>query len=349
MGLREGTGPRPRGTHRASENNPTYDWVARDSDAAGTTGPPSTVGPVVPGGQEVEAVLERPAPRGIVSGVILGPSGAPEPRMGVSPFDEMEVRWAGTFADDEGRFTLEMPLGRSFALVVDGQRRSTRAEMKEMKERYGQLVIPPRTGLRGRFDGVTAPATGIAIRLHEAERDRSLAVRVLDLDGKPVAGMKVLVIGAAGRREGVTDADGRTRFDGLEAVEVEVLVLADRPGALPAGSLVPEPARAVPGEAEVVLRCRAGVPVDGVVFDPEGNPRPGTRVWLAHATVQPGMPLGETATTDDRGRFRLTGLDGVPQRIVATWFDGQVKAYSGDATVTPPRGDVEVRIAAVPR
>jgi protocatechuate 3,4-dioxygenase beta subunit len=133
---------------------------------------------------------------------------------------------------------------------------------------------------------------------------RSLRGTVVDERQQPVEG--AIVCTAAFRPRTMTGAEGRFELSGLKA-RGTVVVLALAPESGRACALERDP-DLVP-EANLVLE-RAPV-LQGVVYDPEGRPKPGVEVRLyprgvdSHFEVLQGFVIGRDTESDERGRYRF--------------------------------------------
>jgi hypothetical protein len=259
---------------------------------------------VVADGGELEVVLEETLP---VRGVVHGPGEVPLACVFV------QARARGTLydqavTDDQGRFSLRLPRGGPYRLVVDGRSRPGGWS--------APVVLQPYAG---EVTGVVAPSEGVTVRAERLAADRSLTVRVLRPDGSPVSGAPVTLAAAASRpgpgtaiRRGTTDAGGRMRFEGLTPQPLRVEV-----GRTTGPLAVPEPARVVPDGGEIVLRMRPGAAFRGVVQDADGRPVEGADVRLF---LLSGMPLDQ-ARSDANGRFTLFGVPGGHHQLYAGYED----------------------------
>lgn len=147
---------------------------------------------------------------------------------------------------------------------------------------------------------------------------------VRDPEGLPVSGALVLTGDAPGApeelAEGVarstaldcrhTDADGRFRASGLPRGRQTLRV--SKPGYLDHRSVLDAELRTLV-QTEVVLR-RGGT-VSGVVTDETGRPREGVRIWIEE--LREIEVTRSTATSDERGHYRLTGVEPGPQVVRA--------------------------------
>jgi protocatechuate 3,4-dioxygenase beta subunit len=149
--------------------------------------------------------------------------------------------------------------------------------------------------------------------------------RITDaVSGKPIRGARLLLVGIDGmsltnwKR---TDAQGRFEYTQLVARRYRLTVSADRFVPVDFGQRRPgetgvaiELADGATFKADVAL-SRAGA-IEGVLYDEYSDPAPGLFVQAARKQFVAGrsrlMPIerrASTAITDDRGHYRLPGLD----------------------------------------
>ena len=152
-----------------------------------------------------------------------------------------------------------------------------------------------------------------------------IAGRVTDaVTGKPVRDARLLLVpldGVALTNWKRSDAQGRFEYTQLQARRYRLTVSADRFVQLEYG-------QKRPGETGIAIQVRdgeefkadvalpRGAAIEGVLFDEFGDPAAGISVRLARRQFAAGrhrlMPLegrGQTAVTDDRGRYRIGRLD----------------------------------------
>lgn len=198
----------------------------------------------------------------------------------------------------------------------------------------------------------------VAIASEPAKR---LGGRVVDENGRPLAGAKVTAFGAEAidsdgsqqRKLGtaVTGADGRFRFD-RPAESVVTIVATKKGGCLDWAYWLGE------GSGEPVLRLGPATTIEGQIVDEAGRPIAGAAVDALFKLGVPDaremyapLPGGAlTAKTDVRGRFRFAT---VPQAATVA-FDisapGHARAFTevhftpgqkGLRFVLPPEGRLE--------
>ncbi len=141
----------------------------------------------------------------------------------------------------------------------------------------------------------------------ELEPARSLAVRVVDLGGAPIAGADITIRSAdptTPARQGKTDAQGRIRFDELAVPTWSLRAYASgfRPTGLP---------EATADGTEVVVELSPWPAIVGRLVTPDGAPAPpGARVVAlpraAAARGDAGASVGNDGALVERdGRFRV--------------------------------------------
>jgi RNA polymerase sigma factor (sigma-70 family) len=185
---------------------------------------------------------------------------------------------------------------------------------------------PPAPAADARKDAAPARAPAGA----DEKKEIAVTGRVLDPDGKPVAGASVAVANREVLRfsiweryvtdrndltaKATTDADGRFRFAVPQPPPVtrrEVRVVARAPGfGLGWAKVDPDASR-----AEVDIRLRTEGRLAGKVVDLQGAPVAGLKIFasrLARKGAAPDtLPVpndGVTATTDEQGQFAFRGV-----------------------------------------
>lgn len=171
-----------------------------------------------------------------------------------------------------------------------------------------------------------APATEELAAPVEAPAGPRLHGRVLDPNGRPIAGATVIAGDGRGfpldvvgpvprflkRARAETDAEGRYELAGLAAGSLRMLVRA--PGFAPSEEAdVPVPDTATFELEDVVLQ--PGALLTGVVVDPDGTGVPGAKLYLEspgdfrmRAFLSEDMEVRPSAVTDPGGRFRIDEL-----------------------------------------
>ncbi len=270
-----------------------------------------------------------------IGGIALAPDG--RPLSGA----EILVSWGdhrvGVLADAAGRFRAAVPRDGVVSLELTGGRADPAAASDGGGEKAA-TASDPAPAFAGRLDAVRAGVGDCVLKAHALDPSRTLRVRLLDPDGAPLAGARIVV---EGDRSGRTDADGRVAIEGLpgRALRLEVRVEG---GAPDADWLRPLADRVEPGETEVVLRMRRAHRLDGVVLGPTGRPVPGADLYLTQARQS-----WITGKTDDAGRFTLR-MDPdryFPVELRACRVSQGTGAWSGSLTLPgPPTEPVTVRL-----
>ena len=267
---------------------------------------------VKPAGQEVVLRLRR---AGEIRGVVLAPDRTPLGGISVMARDAAGDWGAGAFAKEDGTFAIPVGLGDTVDLSINGQRLKARTSGR----------MDEASPYRGERKGVVCPAEGVEIVTTIVESNRRITVRVLDLQGNPMARVPLTILKPGERMFPSTGEDGRLTVEGLLAEEIQVsalmpAVVIGGPPPLPDGTVLPEPVKVVPDGQEITLRLRTGVPITGTVLDSEGRPTSGARVDLQ--------------TTDFVGASALTGADG----RFKTWISPNLKLRHANVYTFLPEG-----------
>jgi len=174
-----------------------------------------------------------------------------------------------------------------------------------------------------------AIGAGVATMAALAQASVSLSGTVRDaITGAPVGGAAVRLAstGDGDPRITIADKDGRYRFAAVDPGRYEVSVRVDgylegrfgqaRPGA--PGRLVEVATTAVAAE----LRVWQGAVITGTVYGSDGRPRSGIEVATLKRVVEFGQPrltpAGRPARTNDRGDYRIFGLEPGRYYVLAT-------------------------------
>lgn len=169
--------------------------------------------------------------------------------------------------------------------------------------------------------------------------------------GDPVGGAEVRVIdapsGAGAGQRFVADAKGAFTFSAPE----DALLEATHPDHAPGRARVDARVQAS-GKLTLRLRARGsageeGQSIAGTVIDASGQPEIGAAVSASFRSDLPAaegdLHPGGHAITDDRGAFRLDGLDAGRYTVTATTEDGAIARAEGVAAGTQ---DLALRLAA---
>lgn len=237
-----------------------------------------------------------------ITGTILGDDGQPLPRAWVIA-KRGKQRVASARANGEGRFSLNVPRGEELDIEFLGV------------DTNGAIEAGIRSG---RVTGVSAGTSGVVLRVHRLDTDRTLRVRVVEPDGTPAAGILVFV----GRERATTNDEGVAEFTGLTAKQTGV-------GAHPGRRrdvLWPEIRNVVPAGQEVTLALRAVATISGIVLMPDGTPARGAQV-----KVIDNNRARYYAGTDAEGHFAAL----VPADEPGPWrvqVERRGKGLKGEAT-----------------
>ncbi|MBC8460385.1 MAG: carboxypeptidase regulatory-like domain-containing protein, partial [Deltaproteobacteria bacterium] len=184
-------------------------------------------------------------------------------------------------SDKNGRFTI--------AGLSPGQKLSLKAKQEKLH-------------LRGRIDIEVQPGAEVELLLEEYETT-SVSGRVVNPEGKPVAGANVSLMrrkasgGGVSSIATVTDGDGKFKIDEL-IIGNEYGVSAHAEGYRGAGTGMFTAEADMPQFEDIVLQELGRRYLEGKVTDTEGNP-------VVRARVMNG---GKMTTTDAEGRYRLDNL-----------------------------------------
>lgn len=233
----------------------------------------------------------------VVTGrLIKGDTGAGVPGMIISALDLSTKEYPGsTETDENGNYTLRIPPGAQAIYL---------ASMPP--DGYSQAGFSSRRGDELKITAVDGQDQKIDLKLTPEPGNR-LAGRVLDPQGKPVAGAIVEVQNPAGpmmRTTKVVKSDAKGEFT-LHAVDRGFRVYAH------AGSLgTPQPIELKGDEKELILRLSpiAKTQLAGRVVDGKGKPLANVGIYVTtwHGTfgLTPKAPI---VLTDADGRFTLPG------------------------------------------
>ncbi|MCU0726043.1 MAG: carboxypeptidase-like regulatory domain-containing protein [Planctomycetes bacterium] len=243
--------------------------------------------------------LVLPAGR-TVRGVLLDSAGTPEPGTWVRlafpdglPTPIGAARTVATMrpqafercrTDDLGRF--------EFAGVAPGA---------HGLETEGGSAIPARVRI------VIEPSADPADVVLRRPAGRSFVVRVVDPEGRPVAGAHVVAKFLGDGCHATTDADGRAGFEGLPE-DVLDLVVDVRPAAGPGDfALMRTEWTVALASGGITIPLRRAAYIEGRCVDPEGRPLPGAGVRVQTAG---GELAGISGIADREGRFKLLCAEG---------------------------------------
>ena len=284
-------------------------------------------GPLDGDGSEVILVMRV---KGSVRGKVLAADGSALEGVEVRAMDRDQANLYIAVTDAEGAFVLDAAAGVPLNIVVNGT---------VWKDRNDSSTRGP-SALRASLPQVPVPSDGVEIRIG-APNLKSLTVRLVDPEGNPVEGVRIIEWRHSPPPSVVTGADGRARFEGLLPEECQFGCF---PGRLPEGCVSPLHAVVVPDGQEVVMTCRRGVPFIGTVLRADGSPAAGARV---SADGTDGTATFATAGPD--GAFTVFVLPGAPLKELAASL--QTGERTGEAVkvkdVDPAAGPVTLRLEAV--
>ncbi len=165
------------------------------------------------------------------------------------------------------------------------------------------------------------------------QRDRTLAIRVVDPEKRPVPEAYVSRVQVTSTSQSVgtlgqTDAEGLFRLKGLDSRTVDVLIQAKGFRTVHVQQI---PVDSEAGPVEIVLD--RGAVLEGQVLDGDGNPMPEVLVDARRIPSEPFIGLAPVAT-DREGRYRLAGIGAGQYEVVADRLGLASKA----------RGSVEIGV-----
>jgi RNA polymerase sigma-70 factor (ECF subfamily) len=263
-----------------------------------------------------------------IQGRVVDPEGRPlgrailELRQGAESLHE----WS---ADDRGNFRVAVPGTGTVDLLVRGRYVAQKGFPGHQHDALWS----------GELRGVTPGTTDLVVTARPTPRDRKVRVVVLTPDGKPLPGATVYFQPAPPDRVArppLTEADGSVTLAELPASEVEIRVsFRSQKDFVP-----PKSATVLPDGQEVVLRCREGTPLSGVVVLSDGTPASGANVNV----LRDGVLVAGRA--DDAGRFRiLVPAEGEgPIRLFTSFPGADGKMKSGQVVVDSPEDEVRLEL-----
>ena len=179
-------------------------------------------------------------------------------------------------ADDTGRFRIPLPFRECVLVAHDGRNLVALSPGFLPSRDHGLLPVPD-----------LMLATGTRVQgLVRAE------------NGAPIAAARVTLSSSLGRREALTAGDGTFAIHGLLA-EVAAIEVAAQPGLL----AVVRKITVTPQGTSIELVVSRDEPLDLVVVDPRGAPRPNVLV-----AATDGQGRRAEATSDADGHATLRGL-----------------------------------------
>lgn len=336
----------------ASHGTPHFEAGVTDAEGRLTLpvarGRLATVQAVAPGyatkGQSIERrgagpeVELRLAPGIALRGTVRTPSGAPCPdaTVWIVPDDVPDLlRDPHVVVGPEGStLTADPEMWSSSTVEVEGEIHKARILKTDAHGRYVAEGFADGSSLRvlaeaGNGARGLSPVVLLARRARDVFADvalesrSTLVVHTLPVEGHASGGSQVALRGTGttffetegdGQRDAYAGPQAPARFTGLGAHTYELVVRI--PGAVPVVRDVLMPGE---GRVDVTIEGRAGLALEGIVVDAEGQP-------LANAQIQWWTEGGAVEghggqLTDEGGRFVVEGID--PE---ATWT---VRAESG--------------------
>ncbi|MHC4136984.1 MAG: sigma-70 family RNA polymerase sigma factor [Planctomycetota bacterium] len=263
-----------------------------------------------------------------IQGGVVDPDGRPlgrailELRQGAESLQQ----WS---TDDRGNFRVAVPGAGTVDVLVRGRYVSQKGLPGHQQD----------TLWSGELRGVAPGATGLTLVARPVPRDRKVRVVVLTPDGDPLPGVTVYFQPAPldhAARPPVTGADGSVTLAELPASEIEIRVsFQSQKDFVP-----PKPATVVPESQEVVLRCREGILLSGVVVLAGGTPASGASV----NALRDGILV--VVRADDAGHFRvLVPVEGEgPLRLFTNYPGPDGKTHSGHVHVDSPEDEVRLEL-----
>ncbi len=241
--------------------------------------------------------------------LVLGPDGKPLPGALV----EVKAKGHPTLlirVGDDGRTSVAVSPGETVDIVLRG-----------LKTKDGHTAMDT-LGYQGELLGVQGGEQVIEMRVTKPANDRTLVVRVEGPDGEPLAGVTVSVFPGprTANSRGQTDADGRVELGDLLARKIAVTAGFRR--AQEQGLVPPAPLELIPNGQEVVLRFEKGVPLKGVLLQPDGKPAAGGQIF-----VRIGKRILAQIITDAEGRFTVYIPPGPTEEIR---IQGSLRQKDGD-------------------
>lgn len=264
-------------------------------------------------GESVSGIEIRFHKRSDFTGRVIDSEGNPVADASVSArfaYNEIETNYYDAKTDKNGRFTLNIM--SSFS--PDVHRQWIKSQQEDAKEDEKPLKIEIISIHRGRRLGskisVPAPEKPLkrySVTLRLEPLTSAAGGKILDLQGRPVAGAEVRLSGWTPSAPVVTGDDGSYHFENLlPDVNYSLSITAD-------GYAVPNSYHSrfevAPNEthrADFTV-AKADQSVSGVIVDPNDQPLANVRVKGSFGTESISKQ-SPTVITDKQGRFKLTGL-----------------------------------------
>ena len=274
-----------------------------------------------------------------LDGQLLGADGSPVEAAFVSAVLP-GGRWANATTNEDGRFSMAVPLTGTFAVRWSGQRR--------IDSKKGVEIVDTREWAE--LESISPGTTGIVLRAQKVEEGLSIPVRVVAPDGTPVAGLGVwardLAINNPEIVKATTGADGRAVLAGMPG-------RLHRIGTSPKDRLYASAWHEVrPGAPdEVTLTLRETVEIRGTITDADGRPFQHYESKGYKLTVNPYASNERTnshysgSATDAEGRFTILVPADDPGPFTVSFNlapQGDTQMQSRVDNVQPGAGDVRL-------
>lgn len=287
--------------------------------------------------QQVDLGEVRLQPGAAIEGIVTDPRGRPVERAWVMliPFNRDGFMAAGAgfygrppmHTDSDGRFRIaDLPLGLRFNLRVQHQE-----------------LLPEEV------TGVEAPTPRpLRIRL---SLPRSLAGRVIDPQGEPIANASVSQLETASAPDGSnvmrslgekarTDEEGRFVLSRVKPGSIQLHVSAfGYRGRDTQGIRIPEEGEAAPVE----ITLEPGTSLQGRVLDSRDLPVPHASVHARGSGREGQAFFKGSASTDEEGRYELVDLEPGPYEIEAFVFE-QGRSARAAVEIQPGRNQLDLRL-----
>ncbi len=186
-------------------------------------------------------------------------------------------------------------------------------------------------------------------------RGSSVSGRVVDQDGQPIQGARVLAVDSsallsladADRDGAESDGDGRFSIDALASGSYRLTAThAD----YPAASSKPVRVSAARPTPDVTIVMHPGAVMAGKVVDANGQAAPWARVRCGRKDMSPlvGAAIGgkrqRGATADEQGKFRISGLPRAEMQALAQTEEASSDALTVDLRSRPVVEDIVLRL-----
>ncbi len=179
----------------------------------------------------------------------------------------------------------------------------------------------------------------------ETSKSGSITGKVVNERGEPLPNARISIqsAGAVRPRNAFTDRDGTFRVDGLEQVPYTINVWMPAYINQPFETEEPRVKKYRAGDSVSFVLIKGGV-ITGTVMNTAGNPVTGVRVSARMIRNSNGRRLGgdseRSASTDDRGIYRIYGLSSGTYIVVAgstdEYVEGVINAFSNDVPTYAP-------------